>query len=72
MTDGGRASERAELLQATIRGLISIAGMVGITYLAHSKVVSSDTVTAVYSMVLSLYGAAALRATAGRQNGGGA
>jgi hypothetical protein len=60
--------ERHELLQATVRGVVSVAGLAGITYLASIGKVTSDTVTAVYSMVLSLYGAAALRSSA-RRNG---
>lgn len=60
--------ERHELLQATVRGVVSVAGLVGITYLASAGRVTSDTVTAVYSMVLSLYGAAALRSSV-RRNG---
>lgn len=54
-------TSRHDLLVTIVRGVVGLAGLGGITYLAHDGVVSSDAVVAIYSTVLSLYGAAALR-----------
>jgi len=50
-----------DLLGQVIRGVVSLAGLGGITFLAHEGKVDPAATIAVYSTVLSLYGAAVLR-----------
>lgn len=50
-----------DLLAQVIRGVVSLAGLAGITYLAARGKVDPAATIAVYSTVLSLYGAAVLR-----------
>ena len=50
-----------DLLAQVIRGVVSLAGLAGITWLAHDGKVDPAATIAVYSTVLSLYGAAVLR-----------
>jgi len=60
---------RGDLLLQITRAVVSLAGLAGITYLAgHDKVDPAATV-AIYSTVLSLYGAAVFR-HAQTSNGG--
>jgi len=49
------------LLGQVILGVVSLAGLGGITFLAHEGKVDPAATIAVYSTVLSLYGAAVLR-----------
>ncbi len=50
-----------DLLAQVIRGVVSLSGLGGITYLAARGKVDPAATIAVYSTVLSLYGAAVLR-----------
>ena len=60
-----------DLLSQITRAIVSLAGLGGITYLAAIGKVDPAATIAVYSTVLSLYGAAVLRhAQDSRHNGG--
>ncbi len=52
---------RADLLLQITRAVVSLAGLAGITYLAHDNKVDPAATVAIYSTVLSLYGAAVFR-----------
>lgn len=74
----GRRSDVGEmtirdLLVEVIRGLISLAALAGATYLAAHRVVDGQAVVVLYTAVISLYGASAVRASDRRRdsvNGG--
>ncbi len=50
-----------DLLSQITRAIVSLAGLGGITFLAHDGKVDPAATVAIYSTVLSLYGAAVLR-----------
>jgi hypothetical protein len=59
-----------DLLAQITRGIVSLAGLGGITFLSNKGKVDPAATVAIYSTVLSLYGAATLRhAQNARENG---
>jgi hypothetical protein len=66
---------RQDLLLQVTRAIVSLAGLTGITYLAAQGKVDPSATIAIYSTVLSLYGAAVFRhaqtnGTQRKDNGG--
>jgi hypothetical protein len=58
-----------DLLTAIVRALVAMGGLGGITYLNARGSVDAAATVAVYSTVLSLYGAAAIQRVQNQRNG---